>query len=63
MSKKTAILYHPVGAKELALIEVSSFTAFPPRLPEQLIFYPILNEEYTTQIARHWKKIHDWSPC
>jgi hypothetical protein len=26
----------------------------PPRLPEQPIFYPVLNEEYATQIARDW---------
>lgn len=49
-----ATLFRPVGAKELALIEASGFTAFPPRLPEQPIFYPVLNEEYATQIARDW---------
>ena len=38
----------------MALIEKSDFTAFPPRLPEQPIFYPVLNEEYATQIARDW---------
>ena len=26
----------------------------PPRLPEQPIFYPVLNEDYATQIARDW---------
>ena len=26
----------------------------PPRLPEQPIFYPVLNEEYATQIAKDW---------
>ena len=36
------------------MIEASGFTAFPPRLPEQPIFYPVLNEEYATQIARDW---------
>ncbi len=51
---ETVILYRPVGSKELALIESSEFTAFPPRLPEQSIFYPVLNEEYATQIARDW---------
>lgn len=50
----TKTLYRPVGAKELALIKASGFTAFPPRLPEQPIFYPVLNEEYATQIARDW---------
>jgi len=27
---------------------------FPPRLAEQPIFYPVLNEEYARQIARDW---------
>ena len=48
------ILYRPVGPKELALIEASGWKAFPPRLPEQPIFYPVLNETYATQIAQGW---------
>lgn len=51
---ETTVLYRPVGKKELALIEASGFTEFPPRLPEQPIFYPVLNEEYAAQIARDW---------
>jgi hypothetical protein len=47
-------LYRPVGAEELRLIEASGMRAFPPRLPEQPIFYPVTNEAYTTQIARDW---------
>jgi len=47
-------LYRPVGEKELALIRESGWRMFPPRLPEQPIFYPVLNEEYATQIARDW---------
>ncbi|HEX8220596.1 MAG TPA: hypothetical protein VF914_15495 [Chloroflexia bacterium] len=47
-------LYRPVGPKELELIRQSGYTAFPPRLPEQPIFYPVLNEEYATRIARDW---------
>ncbi len=47
-------LYRPVGPKELELIRQSEFTAFPPRLFWQPIFYPVLNEEYATQIARDW---------
>jgi hypothetical protein len=43
-----------VGPKELALIAASGFREFPPRLPEQPIFYPVLNEEYARQIAREW---------
>ena len=51
---ETVTLYRPVGPKELALIRESGFRAFPPRLPEQPIFYPVLNEPYATQIARDW---------
>lgn len=51
---ETTVLFRPVGQKELELIRESKFTAFPPRLPEQPIFYPVLNEEYAAQIARDW---------
>ncbi len=54
MTIQTVTLYRPVGPKELALIEQSGFTAFPPRLPEQPIFYPVTNEPYAAQIARDW---------
>jgi hypothetical protein len=50
----TVTLYRPVGRRELELIAESGYTAFPPRLPEQPIFYPVLNEPYATQIARDW---------
>lgn len=50
----TVTLYRPVGAKELALIEQSGWRAFPPRLPEQPIFYPVTNLAYASQIARDW---------
>jgi hypothetical protein len=39
---------------ELDLVRASGFRAFPPRLPEQPIFYPVLNREYAEQIARDW---------
>jgi hypothetical protein len=51
---ETVTLYRPVGTSELVLIEASGFRAFPPRLPEQPIFYPVTNEEYAIQIARDW---------
>ena len=54
MKTETITLFRPIGKNELALIEESSFTDFPPRLPEQPIFYPVLNKEYATQIARDW---------
>jgi hypothetical protein len=47
-------LYRPVGQAEMDLIRDSGFTAFPPRLPFQPIFYPVLNEAYAAQIARDW---------
>jgi hypothetical protein len=50
----TVTLYRPVGPQELALIAASGWREFPPRLPEQPIFYPVLNEEYAIQIARDW---------
>jgi hypothetical protein len=54
VAAKTTTLYRPVGPAELALIEASGWKAFPPRLPEQPIFYPVLNVEYARQIARDW---------
>ena len=50
----TTFLYRPVNQAELDLIEASGWRAFPPRLPEQPIFYPVLNEEYAIQISRDW---------
>lgn len=55
---ETVTLYRPVGPQELALIAASGHSAFPPRLPEQPIFYPVTNEAYATQIARGWNTKH-----
>ena len=52
--QKTTVLFRPTGPKELALIEAAGWRAFPPRLPDQPIFYPVMNEEYAAQIARDW---------
>ena len=51
---ETITLYRPVGQKEMELIASSGHRAFPPRLPEQPIFYPVLTREYAEQIARDW---------
>jgi hypothetical protein len=59
--EQTTMLYRPVGTEELKLIAESGYRAFPPRLPEQPIFYPVLNEEYATQIARDWNAKHSAS--
>ncbi len=48
------ILYRPVGTGELALIRESGYLKYPPRLPEQPIFYPVLNEKYAAEIAAGW---------
>ncbi|MFZ1085983.1 MAG: hypothetical protein WAN35_13545 [Terracidiphilus sp.] len=50
----TITLYRPTGSRELALIRDSGWSVFPPRLPDQPIFYPVLEEEYAIQIARDW---------
>lgn len=56
---ETVRLFRPVGKRELALIAESGYSRFPARLPEQPIFYPVLNEEYATQIARDWNAKHN----
>ena len=48
------ILYRPVDVGELRLLAQSGFRAFPPRLPDQPIFYPVLTLEYARRIARDW---------
>jgi hypothetical protein len=55
MSQPSTIkLWRPVGQAELDLIEQSGWRRFPKRLPGQPIFYPVLNEDYATKIARDW---------
>lgn len=51
---ETTILYRPTGPKELALVRDSGYTKWPPRLPEQPIFYPVTNAQYAIEIARDW---------
>jgi hypothetical protein len=50
----TTTLWRPVGQAELDLLAESDWRHFPPRRPGQPIFYPVLNEEYATKIARAW---------
>ena len=45
-SDDTVMLFRSVGPVELELIRKSQFRTFPPRLPEQPIFYPVLTEDY-----------------
>ena len=50
----TVTLFRPVGPQELELIQQSGWKKFPPRLPDQPIFYPVTNEGCAIQIARDW---------
>jgi hypothetical protein len=51
---ETVTLWRPVGPEELALIRENGMRAFPPRLPDQPIFYPVRSEGYAIKIARDW---------
>lgn len=51
----TVTLYRPTGSEELALVKQSGFRRWPPRLPEQPIFYPVTNERYAKEIAMKWE--------
>lgn len=52
--RDTVTLWRPVGEEELRLITESGFRRFPPRLPDQPIFYPVCNERYAAEIAERW---------
>ncbi|GAA1817388.1 hypothetical protein GCM10009682_42740 [Luedemannella flava] len=50
----TMTLWRPTGPAELELVRAADWRAWPPRLPDQPIFYPVLNEQYAIMIARDW---------
>jgi len=54
MKDDVVILYRPTGSKELELVAASGYRRWPPRLPEQPIFYPVTNEEYAKEISIKW---------
>ncbi|MFI2740474.1 hypothetical protein [Streptomyces sp. NPDC018711] len=56
--RPTTTLWRPTGPGELDLVRESGWHAWPPRLPEQPIFYPVLDEEYAVRIARDWNVKH-----
>jgi hypothetical protein len=56
---ETMTLWRPCGPAELELVRESNWTAWPPRLPDQPIFYPVLNEDYAVKIARDWNAPRD----
>lgn len=60
---ETLTLFRPVGQAELDLIRASGMRRFPPRLPGQPIFYPVLTEAYAVRIARDWNTTDPASGC
>ncbi|MDM8083311.1 hypothetical protein QUV83_00840 [Cellulomonas cellasea] len=54
MSEQLVTLWRPTGPDELELVRATGFRRWPPRLPDQPIFYPVLNEDYAIRIARDW---------
>lgn len=52
--QNTLTLWRPVGLAEYRLLQESDMQAWPPRLPEQPIFYPVLNRAYAAEIAQKW---------
>lgn len=54
IDEETVVLYRPIGPKELQLVRESGYKKWPPRLPEQPIFYPVTNEEYAKEITIKW---------
>ena len=55
----TVTMYRPTGPKELELVRASGSKRWPPRLPEQPIFYPVTNEQYAYEIASRWNVKED----
>ena len=52
--EETVVMYRPIGPEELKLLSDTGFRRWPPRLPEQPIFYPVTNEQYAIEIATRW---------
>ena len=59
MAGETVALWRPTGQAELDLVAASGWRAWPPRLPGQPIFYPVLNRWYATKITREWNVAHE----
>jgi hypothetical protein len=54
MKNETVTMYRPVGPGEYELLEKLDFRAWPPRLNEQPIFYPVTNQKYAEEITIKW---------
>jgi hypothetical protein len=53
-SANTMKLYRRVDIEELGLIFDTGMTSYPPRLPEQTIFFPVTDFGYALQIVHKW---------
>ena len=53
-SAEIVTLWRPTGQEEIDLVAASGWRAWPPRLPGQPIFYPVLNRWYAEKITREW---------
>jgi O-acetyl-ADP-ribose deacetylase (regulator of RNase III) len=54
MNEETVLLFRPVGPAEFELLRAAGWKRWPPRLPEQPIFYPVTNFRYAAEIASKW---------
>jgi hypothetical protein len=54
MEKETVVMFRPAGPGEIELVAASGYKIWPPRLPQQPIFYPVTNEEYAREITMQW---------
>ncbi len=52
MSDDFIEMFRPVGPNELKILKDLNFKEWPPRLPEQPIFYPVTNERYANEITQ-----------
>ncbi|MDX3235123.1 hypothetical protein PV392_05405 [Streptomyces sp. ME03-5709C] len=57
--RATTPLWRATGPQELDLVRALHRRAWPPRLPEQPIFHPVLNEDYAIKVARDGDVKHD----
>ncbi len=48
----SVVCFRPVGPAEFALLQANGFTRWPPRLPDQPIFYPVTNERYAIELTQ-----------
>ena len=63
MENNIITLYRPTGPRELELVKQSGFKRWPPRLPEQPIFYPVTNEAYAIQKVGGESHTEWWIPA